>query len=180
MAVSRYGPRDIQRHSLYRIDAALRPVEAALQYWIEGEWRASGTLSASGAQVLVQSRGPHGEASHTLKANGPFAVLPHQLAPDAWRVLLYDKSIGGVQDLAVYDPAPLADGPDGLLGKMTTQKAEFIGPEQVIVPAGVFDCDHYRIGDSIDLYVTGPDAVLVTWRFAAIDREHILTTLTQR
>ncbi len=180
MAVSRYGPRDIQRHSLYRIDAALRPVEAAIQYWIEGTWRASGTLTATDTHVTVQSRGPQGDAAHTLETSGPFAVLPHQLAPDAWRVLLYDKSAGGVQELSVYDPAPLADGPDGMLGKMTSHKAEYIGQERLTVPAGTFDCDHFRIGDSIDLFVTGQDAVLVTWRFSAIDREHVLTRLTQR
>lgn len=180
MAVSRYGPRDIQRHSLYRIDAALRPIDASIQYWIEGDWRASGTITTTKAQVSVQSRSPQGTAGHIVDVSGPFAVLPHQLAPDAWRALLYDRAKGGVQNLAVYDPAPLAEGPDGLLGQMTAQPTEYLGTERITVPAGTFESDHFRIGNSIDLFVTGPDAILVTWRFSAIDREHVLTSLTRR
>ncbi len=175
--ISRYGPRDIQRHSLYRVDAALRPLDATLHYWIEGAWRASGHITVDGDAVSVSGRSPKGNSEQALSIPGPFAILPHQLTPDTMRVLLYDKAVGGVQPLTVYDPEPLAEGPDGLLGKVTTQRLTYEGEATMTVPAGTFAVDHYRVEDSIDLYVTGPDAVLVKWSFPRIDREHVLMQL---
>ena len=176
-AVSRYGPRDIYRQSLTRLDAAMRPLDSTLHYWIEGEWRASGVIMVDGDRVDVTSRGPLGTRSHTVSIPGPFAVLPHQLTPDSMRVLLYDKTLGGTQTLTVYDPDPLAEGPDGLLGRVTTHDVVFHGPTTVTVPAGTFDVDHFTVGNYTDLFVTGPDAVLVKWSFPRIDREHVLMEL---
>lgn len=177
--ISRYGPRDIQRHSLYRIDANLRPVDATVQYWIEGAWRASGLVTVNSTGLVTASRSPLGNRDHALAINQNFAVLTHQLSPDAWRVLLYDKEARGAQALNMYDLSPLADGPDGILGKLTTQTFEYKGQVSITVPAGTFVSDHYRLEDAIDMYVTGPDAVLVKWRFEAIDREHVLMELNQ-
>lgn len=177
MAISRYGPQDIQRQSLYRIDANNRPIDATLQWWIEGTWRASGSITVDRASLTASSRGPVSEHSHHIEIADKFAILPHQLSPDAWRVLLYDKALGGVQPLTMYDLEPLAEEPDGLLGKITTQHFEYKGEVSVDVPAGTFMTDHFRLEDAIDMYVTGPDAILVKWRFEAIDREHILMKL---
>lgn len=177
MAVSRYGPRDIQRQSLYRIDVDNRPIDATLQWWIEGAWRASGLITVDKANLSASSRGPASESSHNIVVTDRFAVLPHQLSPDAWRVLLYDKTLGGVQPLTMYDLDPLAEEPDGLLGKITTQRFEYKGEVSIDVPAGTFVTDHFRLEDAIDMYVTGPDAILVKWRFEAIDREHVLMKL---
>ena len=176
-AVSRYGPRDIYRQSLTRLDAAMRPLDSAMHYWIEGEWRASGLITVDGDRVDVTSRGPAGERSHSVSITGPFAVLPHQLTPDSMRVLLYDKTRGGMQELNHYDPDPLAEGPNGLLGKVTTQPMVYNGPTTVTVPAGTFDVDHFTVGEFLNLFVTGPDAVLVKWSFHRIDREYVLMEL---
>lgn len=175
--VSRYGPRDIQRHSLYRIDSNLRPVDATVQYWIEGAWRASGLVTVHPNGLTTESRSPLGNRDHTLAIEQNFAVLTHQLSPDAWRVFLYDKAASGAQALNMYDLDPLADSPNGILGKLTTQTFEYKGQVSVTVPAGTFVSDHYRLEDAIDMYVTGPDAILVKWRFEAIDREHVLIEL---
>lgn len=177
MAVSRYGPRDIQRQSLYRIDANNRPIDATLQWWIGGAWRASGLINVDQANLTASSRSSAGEYAHSIEVADKFAVLPHQLSPDAWRVLLYDKALGGVQPLTMYDLDPLGEEPDGLLGKITTQRFEYKGEVLIDVPAGTFATDHFRLEDAIDMYVTGPDAILVKWRFEAIDREHVLMKL---
>ena len=176
-AVSRYGPRDIFRQSLTRLDASMRPVDSTLHYWIEGAWRASGIITVDGDRVAVTNRGPLGDRTHTVTIAGPFAVLPHQLSPDSMRVLLYDKALDGEQTLTVYDPDPLAEGPDGLLGRVTTQPIVYNGQTTVTVPAGTFDVDHFTVGEYTDLFVTGPDAVLVKWSFPRIDREHVLIRL---
>lgn len=175
--ISRYGPRDIQRHSLYRIDGVLRPIDATVQYWIEGTWRASGLITVDERGLQTASRSPLGSSKHEIEISDNFAILTHQLSPDAWRVFHYDKSIGGEQALKMYDLSPLADGPDGILGKLTTQRFQYKCETSITVPAGTFAVDHYRIEDAVDMYVHGPDAILVKWRFDAIDREHILTEL---
>jgi hypothetical protein len=175
--ISRYGPRDIQRHSLYRVDRALRPIDATVQYWIEGEWRASGLITVDSGGLHASSRSPLGNSAHDLAINQSFAILTHQLSPDAWRALLYDKSAGGVQPLRMYDLSPLAEGPDGILGKLTTQHFDYKGETSITVPAGTFTVDHYSLEDAVDMYVHGPDAILIKWRFEAIDREHVLMTL---
>jgi hypothetical protein len=175
--ISRYGPRDIQRHSLTRIDTADRPIDATVQYWIEGAWRASGLITVDSAGLMASSRGPNGNSAHQIAVAQNFAILTHQLSPDAFRVFLYDKAKGGVQALPMYDLSPLAEGPDGILGKMTTQQFDYRGETSMTVPAGTFTVDHYRLEDAVDMYVTGPDAILVKWRFEAIDREHVLMQL---
>lgn len=173
-AVSRYGPRDIVRHSLYRINRNGGAVSAALQYWIEGEWRASGQITVVGDSARVIGLSPSGLQEQTLEVTAPFAVLPHQLSPDSWRVMLYDKTLGGTQSIAMYDPDPLAESDDGLLGAMIKQDITYLGQSTVTVPAGSFLTDHFQISGAIDIFVTGPDAVLVKWRFPRIDREHVL------
>ncbi len=175
--ISRYGPRDIQRHSLYRLDSGLRPIDATVQYWIEGAWRASGLITVDETGLQTASRSPLGDSNHDLKVDENFAILTHQLSPDAWRVFQYDKSTGGDQALNMYDLSPLADSPDGILGKLTTQRFNYAGETTVTVPAGTFTVDHYRLEDAVDMYVHGPDAILVKWRFDAIEREHILIEL---
>lgn len=177
--ISRYGPRDIQRHSLYRIDPTLRPQDATVQYWIEGAWRASGLITTSAEGLSASSRSPLGSSEHTLSVDGNFAILTHQLSPDAWRVFSYDKLVGGKQPLQMYDLSPLADGPNGMLGKLSTQEFEYLGETSVTVPAGTYTVDHFRLEDSVDMYVTIKDAILVKWRFEAIDREHVLTCLEE-
>ena len=177
--ISRYGPPDVQRHSLYRIDADLRPMDATVQLWIDGAWRASGQITVDGNTLTASSRTPRGNDTHALAIDQNFAILAHQLAPDTWRLLLYNASAKNVQPLALYDLDPRAEGTSGILGKWTTQRVAHQGKTTVTVPAGTFETDHYRVEDAVDIYVTGPDAVLVKWRFDAIDREHVLIELEQ-
>ena len=61
--------------------------------------------------------------------------------------------------------------------KVNQQTLTYLGTELLTVPAGTFPCEHYRSGDVVDYYVTGPDAIFVKFVWPANDMEYVLTKL---
>ncbi|MFT7287930.1 MAG: hypothetical protein ACI87W_002045 [Halieaceae bacterium] len=72
-----------------------------------------------------------------------------------------------------------ADAVGSMLGKIYEQPLELIGIEEVTTPAGTFLCDHFRAGEHADIYITGPDAILVrfVWDSDTYKTEFVLKSL---
>jgi len=45
------------------------------------------------------------------------------------------------------------------------------------IPAGTFTTDHFRVDDTVDLYINGPDAIMVRFQWIPADRDYVLTCL---
>lgn len=176
-ALNRYGSPGVQRHVTYRVDANFRPLEAYMLYWVGGQWRGSGYFVVQGDQLTATANTPNGMLTHNLKVPRNFSFIPHPLSTDAWHMGYYDKKKGGVQTIAVYDMDAPAAGPQTLLGRLYTQKLEYLGAEKMTTPAGTFDVDHFKIEDAVDIYVTGPDSIMVKFVWTPADRVYELVKL---
>ncbi len=173
-ATVQYAPRDIQRHVVQRVDGAFKPLEAYALYWIDGQWRGSATVNASNKKLNINASTPSGVQTQSFEIGDTLAIVPHVLATDSWRAMIYDKAKGGTQPIPAYNFNATGEGPMGLLGKVMSYKLTYVGAENVSVPAGTFATDHYRVEDAVDLFITGPDGVLVKFIYSSIDREHHL------
>ncbi|MSO97156.1 MAG: hypothetical protein EXR11_02905 [Rhodospirillaceae bacterium] len=178
-ATVQYSPRDIQRHVIHRIDAQLRPLDTYALYWIDGQWRGTALVTRGNGELNVSANTPEGPLSQNLKAPEHITIVPHVLAVDSWRALMVDKTKPGPQAIASYGFDATAQGVTSLLGKAMNYRLTYNGPEQVTVPAGTFASDHFRIEDTVDIYVTSQDAIVVKFVYAAIDREHLLIDYTK-
>ena len=176
-ALNRYGSPGVQRHVTYRVDAKFRPIEAYLLYWVGGQWKGSGLFSVHGDTLIAVANTPNGMLTQTLKVPENFSFIPHPLSTDAWHMGYYDKKKGGTQMINVYDMDAQAAGPQALLGKLYTQKLDYLGAEKTTTPAGTFDTDHFKIDNAVDIYVTGPDAIMVKFVWSPADRVYELVKL---
>jgi hypothetical protein len=178
-ALNRYGSPGIQRHVTYRVDQNFRPLEAYMLYWVRGDWRGSGFFVVNGDQLTATANTPNGMLTHRLTVPQNFSFIPHPLSTDAWHMGYYDKAKGGVQTINVYDMDAGAAGPQTLLGRLYTQKLERLGTESLTTPAGTFETERYRIDDAVDIYVTGPDSIMVRFVWTPADRVYELVKLEQ-
>lgn len=166
-----------QRHVIHRVEESFRPLEISAVFWVQGEWRGTGLFSIDGNTLEAVVKTPDGLIRQTRAVPDLFSFIPHPLQTNAWPTWYYDKAKGGPQTITVYDMDPGAQAVSSMLGKMYEQTVVFEGETEMTVPAGTFDVDHFRIGDAVDLYITGPDAIMVRFVWEPADRDYVLTSL---
>ena len=165
------------RHVTYRVAENFRPLEVTSVYWVRGEWRGTGLFAINGNELQAIVKTPDGMIQQTRTVPDNFSMIPHPLSTNAWNTWYYDKAKGGPQPMTVYDMDAGAQAVSSMLGKVYTQNLEFIGAEKMTTPAGTFDVDHFRVEDAVDMYITGPDAILVRFQWIPADRDYVLTSL---
>ncbi len=89
------------------------------------------------------------------------------------------SSVGGSQTSTVYDQMVRLKGPGNMLGPMYDSVTTYVGREETTVPAGTFEVDHFKVESGVDMYVMGPDLILVKFVWPAADQEYVLTSLEQ-
>ena len=176
-AVNRLDNVDFHRSVILRVEENFRPLEVMATYWIRGAWAGSGLFTIDDNVLEAVANTPNGRLTQRLAVPKNFSVIPHPLSTNSWQTWHYDKARGGDQPTTVYDMDARADRSGSLLGRLSTQNVRFIGSETLTTPAGTFLTDHFRIGDGVELYVTGPDALMVKFVWTAADREYILIAL---
>lgn len=178
-ARNRLDEAGYQRHVVYRVAENFRPLEVTSVYWVKGEWRGTGLFAITDNQLEAFVKTPDGliQQSRTVPKN--FSMIPHPLSTNAWPTWYYDKAKGGPQQITVYDMDAGAQAVSSMMGKMYEQTIEYVGVESVTVPAGTFETDHYSIGGAVDLYLYGPDAIMVRFIWKPADRDYMLTSLEQ-
>ena len=163
---------------IHRVAANFRPLESLVTYWTRGEYRGAGLFAVDGSTLSATVSGPDGSATESIEVPDGFSIVPHPLASDSWHTWHFDKAKGGVQQITMYNlqvTAPENGIP--VLGKIQNGTMTFEGVEDVTVPAGTFVTDHYKIGESIHVWVTGPDNMMVRYAMPARDLEYVLTSL---
>lgn len=166
-----------QRHVTHRVAENFRPLEITSVYWVKGEWRGTGLFSIDGNALEAIVKTPDGLIRQSRTVPDNFSFIPHPLQTNAWPTWYYDKTKGGPQTMTVYDMDAGAQAVSSMLGKMYEQTLAYVGEEEMTVPAGTFTTDHFRIDDAVDLYITGPDAIMVRFVWKPADRDYVLTEL---
>ena len=165
----------VLRHVVMRVDARFRPLEAYLDYWVDGQWRSSGLATVTGNIMDLVLNGPNGRVTQTLTVPEHFSLVPHPISTDSWPAWYYDRAKGGSQAITLYSFDGRSQGASGMMGKLDTQAIRFVGQEQLTTPAGTFDCDKFVFADGDPaMYFFGPDRMIakMTWKLA--DVEYVL------
>lgn len=178
-ARNRLDEAGYQRHVHYRVAENFRPLEVSAVYWVKGEWRGTGLFAVDGNDLDVMVKTPDGLIRQSRAVPDNFSFIPHPLSTNAWPTWYYDKAKGGPQTITVYDMDAGAQAVSSMMGKMYEQTIEHMGEETVTVPAGTFKTEHYNFGGMVDMYLYGPDSILVRFIWTPADRDYVLTSLEQ-
>lgn len=111
-----------------------------------------------------------------------FSIITHAVMLDGWAFFNYDRALGGEQKRTVYYTSSRRDGTDLPLGRLGTYRLNFLGEEEITVPAGTFkaahftmDFDEYKVPVS-HLWVAGEDKILLRYDWVDMDYEYVLTS----
>lgn len=169
------------RDVVLRVDKSFRPVEAYANVWIDGMWRGSGLFSVTGRTLDAVVNSPNGRLTQALPVPDQFSFVPHPISTDSWPTWYYDMAVGGKQEISLYSFDGRGSGVGAILGQLQTTQIEFLGREEVETPAGLFDCDHFVIGDGDPhLYIFGPHRILAKMTWTLADVEYVLSEYTGR
>jgi hypothetical protein len=166
-----------QLNMIHRVAKDFRPLESLVTYWSKGNYRGSGMFSVDGPTLTATLSGPHGPLTETLDVPEKFSMVPHPLATDSWHTWYFDKAKGGAQTTTLYNVQIAAPSDTPALGRLENGTMTFEGVEEVTVPAGTFTTDHYTMNDSIHVWVSGPDNMMVRYAMPTRDLEYVLTSL---
>ena len=174
---NRLGPFKTQRTVVLRVAKNFRPLDLYASFWTLGAWVGTGLMTVDKNVLNAVVSSPHGRITQQVSIPEQFAFIPHPLQSNAWQTWAYDKSKGGPQTTKVYDLKTRLAGPGDVLGPMYDITTTCVGEEDMTTPAGKFRVDHFRNDSGTDIYITGPDAILVRFIWPAVDEEYLLTLL---
>ena len=167
-----------QLTAVLKVAPNFRPKEAYMSFWTEAGYKGSALYTVTGDKMTGTLAGPAGEMTQTIDVPAGFSVATHPLAGDGWHTWHYDKDQGGVQTAPFVNFDASADLTQLPISKWNPQEQEFLGVTQITVPAGTFMVDHFRQGTA-ELFIHGPDHILVKFLWEPIDRQYELVSLTQ-
>jgi len=85
-------------------------------------------------------------------------VLLHPPSLDGWHYGMYDAVAGGAQPVPTFIFGGAGGGPRVAAFPIVL---EFVGRESIKVPAGTFDTEHYHFGKDTEVWLAGPDRIMV-------------------
>lgn len=169
--------RNAQFSVVLRTEASFRPVEAYLNYWVESGYKGSSLIRVNSESLTITSRQSAGEhQQQTLEVPAKFSIGTHPVAGDGWHLWQEATAAEGPQEASIYIMEASADLSRPLLGKLITMPFENLGAETITTPAGTFETIHYRLATVNDVWITGPDRIMVRMVNTARDLEYLLVT----
>jgi hypothetical protein len=166
-----------QRTVVLRVARNFRPLDLYALFWYQGAWVGTGLMTVDGNVLNAVVSTPHGRVTQQVAVPERFAFIPHPLQSNVWQIWAYDKAKGGPQSTTVYDLKTRVQGPGNVLGPMYDITTTLVGSEDMTTPAGKFRVDRFRNSSGTEIYVTGPDAVMVRFVWPEADEEYVLTSL---
>ena len=152
--------------TIYRSDASFRFLEAFSTAYDKGKLLGSGFYVADGTNLNVTTQSPAGFKSEQLPLPAKYSVLLHPPSLDGWHFGMYDVSAGGAQPVPTFIFGGAGGGPRVAAFPIVL---EFVGRETITVPAGTFDTEHYHFGKDTEVWITGPDRIMVRHEYRKAD-----------
>ena len=166
--------RNAQFTVVLRNAADFRPLEAFVSYWNAGRFKGSAHVLVEGARLAAQASGAAGVMPQTIDVPAWFSMGTHPVAGDGWHSAGYDAARGGEQSVALYSLEAGTDPMKPVLGTLLPLKIERLGEELVEVPAGRFAATRWRVAGVNDLWVVGPDRLVMKSVIPARDLQYLL------
>ena len=162
------------------VDATFRPSTAFATYWTAGVLKGSGHFEIEGDVLRATSRGPaSGSQTRATALPTRFSLGAHPVSADGWHTAHYDRAARGVQTLNLYSVDAGADITKPVLGTLLPLSVEYLGDERVTVPAGTFDAQRFRLAGLNDLWVYGPDRLVVKSELPRRGIRYVLVALAR-
>lgn len=168
--------KNAQFTSIVRVAENFRPLTAFASYWVANGYKGTTLFQVDGNRLRATGTGLDGDVGHEIAVPERFSIGTHPVAGDGWH-LWYASAVGESGELDMYSLEATADIAKPVLGRMIKMTYEIVGEAVVETPAGRFDTTHYRLAGNTDLWVTGPDRILVRMVMEKFDREYVLTEL---
>jgi hypothetical protein len=166
--------RNAQFTVVLRNDARFRPLEAFVSYWNGGRFKGSGHFLVEGTRLTAQASGPSGVTPQATVVPEWFSIGSHPVAGDGFHTAGFDPKGGAEQSITLYSLEAGTDPMKPVLGTLLPLKVERIAEETVEVPAGRFAATHWRVAGVNDLWVVGPDRLVVKSVIPARDLQYLL------
>jgi len=164
-----------------RSAADFRPLEAYASYWSAGRYKGSGHFSVDGSRLLAVSTGPEsGRQTQEIEVPQRFSMGTHPVSADGWHTAGIIAASPTKRQFPIYSVEAGADLAKPVLGTLVSLEVEYLGEETIEVPAGRFVAGRYRLAGMNDLWVHGPDRLVIRSDLPARGLRYVLTTLQVR
>ena len=169
--------RGVQVSVIQRVSPNFRPLEAHVTMFLAGGFKGAGTFIVAANRLTAVTRTATGIVTKQYKVPDFVSIGSHPLVFDGWHSWHVRPKLGNVQEGKVF----LIDGDTDLtkpmLGTVKTTQFEYLGERDVVVPAGRFRAQHYRIDGKAEIWVATEDRILIRSVWPQYGSEYVLEKL---
>lgn len=169
--------RGVQVSVIQRVAPNFRPLDAHVTMYLAGGFKGAGTFVVVGDRLTAATRTAGGIATRQYSVPDSVSIGSHPLVLDGWHTWHVRPELGKVQAGTVF----LIDGdPDltkPMLGTARATKFEYLGENDVVVPAGRFRARHYRIDGRAEVWIATEDRILIRSVWPQYGSEYVLEQL---
>ncbi len=175
---------DLLRDVTYSMDGQWRPLDCFVRLEQKGKFTGSGWFHFTDTAIECETfTADAGRVSQRVELGTRLKIFAsHPLITDGWQCKMFDhKNPEKVQVIAPWaHPSPLPDGSTGPMTGVGIKKLEYIGEEEIEVPAGRFKCRRYDIHASnpanppMNTWVHGDDYQLVKMHWSLRQFDYVL------
>ncbi len=162
---------ELSTFAICRVDRSFNPLSLYKTTW-EGNNLTQLHSVIDGLELSTTVRFDGETVDQSMSAPGPFSVTVSPVRVDALHFARYDNQASHVLGTVAAgaqrtDIGRAARTPRDSVGMklFIPVNLEWLGEETVTVPAGRFVCDHHRIEKLVDMWVHGPDYLLVSYQW---------------
>jgi len=167
-----------QTNVILHVQKNLRPLDAYVSFWRSGVYGGAGRFLVDGTTLRASVSGPRGDVTHTIEVPEKFSLRLHPVITEGWQVWSYDRSKNGFQRGVLYNVVTIGNPSVAGIGVLREHDINYIGRENVEVPAGTFVTEHYTFNDgSYDIWLWSQDRILIRYTNFGNGNEYRLTTL---
>lgn len=182
MTLSRFPGNSIVRQVMQTVEADFTPRDGFARLYADGRYAGSVVRQVTGGEVTSVVFGPDG-APIDVSAF-PFEAARevlgyHPTAAEGWKLMKLDRSVPGVQTIELLTTSLTWNGGTMGHGRKVEMPVEYLGEEDMHVPAGTFACHRllWRTGNidgDLDIWVTRKDALMVRMNGYAKGHAYVL------
>lgn len=177
---------EVLRDVVYSVDKTWRPLDAFVRLTVKDAFMGSGWFRFTDGLVECESfTAEAGRTSQRVEVEvRPRTFGPHPVACDIWHLAAFDlSSPKKIQTWPNAMSSPLSNGASGPMIGLGAIRVEHIGPEEVTVPAGTFQCERFRFllkdRPPEELWCTVDDYIMVKIRWDLLETTYELVELTR-
>ncbi len=141
----------VMRDIVYSIDENFRPMDLQVRLTVGDRFMGVGLFLMGDGWIECESYGPSiGRLSQRVETGGHYDGFgTHPIVGDGYMTRCMDVSKGPHRrTLRCFLPSPDHRGATPPMISEVSIDLEYVGPEQATVPAGTFDCHHFRFIDN--------------------------------